>query len=88
MSEEVKQLSKDEAIALVGGKREEIHCFIQGGMMLVGADWGWDEFERAVDRAESRVEAGEQAQRMKHPLAMFVDGKWKFFAAATLKEGE
>ena len=62
-------MTKDEAIELVGGKRDYIHCFVnpRGGMLL-GADWSWESFEEALDTAQEFGKAGGQAQQMKHPL--------------------
>ncbi len=85
MSEEIKQLTKDEAVALVGGVRETIHCFLNPGGMLLGADWNWHEFETALEKAERIEEAGDTAKSMKHPLALFNGGKWQFFEAVPAK---
>jgi hypothetical protein len=77
-------LTKDQAIELVGGKREYIHCFLQSlsnyHAALLGADWTWDEFEKALDE-ESVIEvAGSNAAAMNHPLAILKNQTWYFFA--------
>ena len=78
MEKEREYLTKEQAIELVGGKREEIHCFLNPGGMLVGADWSWKEFVDLLDKSEVIEKAGEQAQAMNHPLAVY-SGKWYFF---------
>ena len=80
MSEVIKLLSKEEAIKLVGGKRDYIHCFLNPNGMLIGTDWSWNEFDELLNETEKIMEAGEQAKRMKHPLAVFKN-KWHFFEA-------
>lgn len=75
----VETLTKDQAIEFVGGKRDEIHCFLNPGGMLLGADWSWDAFEKILDDADSIQKSGEQATRMRHPLAVLANNKWHFF---------
>ena len=78
MSEVREYLSKEEAIKIVGGKRDSIHCFLNPGGMLIGADWSWNEFDKLLNEAEEIVKAGKQAVAMRHPLAVFKD-RWHFF---------
>lgn len=87
MSEQIERLTKEQAIELVGGKRETIHSFMGGGMILLGADYSWDQFEKTLDEAIEIQKAGEQATRMNHPLAVKKpEGKWIFFET-NKKEG-
>lgn len=79
MSEEMKSLTHLEARQLVGGGREYIHCFTNPNGMLIGADWPWFEFERALENASEIVHAGAAATAMGHTLAVRVDGRWLFF---------
>ena len=84
MGEDLKVLTKDQAIELVGGKREFIHCFKNPNGMLIGADWKWTEFEKLLDEASTDIKgiitpSGQTATNMKHPLAVFHKGSWNFF---------
>lgn len=74
-----KDMTKEQAIELVGGRHEEIHCFLNPGGMLIGADWSWKSFEECLDNAERITIAGESASRMGHGLAVYTYGKWHFF---------
>ena len=72
-------LTIEEAIKLVGGKRDYVHCFKNPGGMLIGADWEWHKFVSLMEGAERIEAAGETAQSMKHPLAVLANGSWHFF---------
>lgn len=80
-------LTKEQAIELVGGVRKTIHCFLNPSGILLGADWSWKEFENALDEAETIEKAGESAIKMKHPLCLFVKGKFHFFEQINNKGG-
>jgi len=76
---EVKKLTISEAIELVGGEREYIHCFMNPNGMLLGADWQWQRFLDEMETATRLAPAGPTAERMGHPLGVFSAGSWKFF---------
>ena len=79
MSKNTELLTKDEAIALVGGESELIHCFINAGFGLIGADWDWPKFLQALDNAKSIQHSGATAVSMGHPVAVSDGEKWMFF---------
>ena len=86
MGEELKVLTKEQAIELVGGKRDYIHCFKNPNGMLLGADWKWEKFEELLDEVSTDIKgiithSGQTATNMKHPLAVFQNGSWNFFGA-------
>lgn len=73
------EMTKEEAVTLVGGEREYIHAFKNPNGMLVGADWDWKTFLSELDSADEIVHAGEAATQMKHPLAVRKNDRWTFF---------
>lgn len=77
--EETERLTKQEAIDLVGGKSEYIHCFKNPNGMLLGADWAWEEFEKELEIATRLAPSGPMAEKLNHPLAVFSGGRWMFF---------
>lgn len=77
-TDDIELLTKEQAITLVGGKREYIHCFVQNGGPLIGADWEWSAFEECLDSADKITTSGSGAAAMRHPLAVH-SGGWRFF---------
>ena len=49
-------------------KSKEIHCFINAGFGLVGADWNKKEVEEALKNAETIEIGGQQCKSMGHAL--------------------
>ena len=71
-------MTKEEALALVGSPRETIHCLVQAGFALIGADWTWAEFENAIKCSSQLSKSGQTATSMGYGLAVNYAG-WKFF---------
>lgn len=81
-------LNKQEAINLVGGKRDTIHCFMNPNGFLIGADWSWSEFEEILDQADQIELAGATAASMGHPLCVWNNNKPYFFSKQDTKDKE
>lgn len=49
---------------------DQVHTFKQGGMALIGCDWGRDEILRAAGKYGAEL-AGAQAAAMKHGVVVY-----------------
>ena len=49
-------------------KSEEIHCFVNAGFGLIGADWNKDKVKEALKNAENIEIGGEQCKALGHAL--------------------
>lgn len=69
MRDEIKKITKEQAVSLIG-EGDIIHTFRNGGGMVFGADWGRESLIEAFEKYESTLElTGEGARRMGHGLA-------------------
>ena len=62
-----KILTIEQAIDILPQK-EQIHCFINAGFGLVGADWNKEKVVEALKCAEVVEIGGEQCKALKHAL--------------------
>lgn len=49
-------------------KSEEIHCFVNAGFGLIGADWNKDRVKETLEDAENIEIGGEQCKALGHAL--------------------
>ena len=67
---ERKSVDADTAIAALPDG-DDVHTFMQGGTgMLLGADWSREDIAAALRKAERIDVTGDQAQSMRHGLAI------------------
>ena len=62
-----KFLTIEQAIDILP-QNEQIHCFIDAGFGLVGADWNKEKVIETLESAESIEIGGEQCKILKHAL--------------------
>jgi hypothetical protein len=75
MSDEIKPLSYDEAVALLPDG-ERIHTFLDGGLALIGADWDRPAILALLREAGPEIEVtGPAAQSMGHGMAAYRNGE-------------
>lgn len=71
-------MNAEEAKNLLGDV-QEVHVFLNpNSAMLIGADWDRKAIDKLLDSAEKIEIGGDQCRAMKHPLAVFSDGRWHF----------
>jgi hypothetical protein len=56
-----------------------VHCFVNAGFMLLGADWSLDDVQRLIEKHGARL-AGPEAIRMGHGLVVVEGDDPRFFA--------
>jgi len=73
-------VSPSEAKAMLADG-DSVHCFLNPGGILLGADWSREDVHAYLDAAETIELAGEPATAMKHGLvARQPRDDWHFFA--------
>ena len=70
MSDRKRYLSAEEAESILP-EGEDIHTFIQQGMMFFGADWSREDIIDKIQKSEIRELTGPAARRMKHGLVLY-----------------
>lgn len=77
MSDEVRILTKEEAIAMLP-ERESVHTFRNPApSVLVGADWGREEIIKAINKYDVEL-TGKEASAMGHGMAFQDEYGWVF----------
>lgn len=85
MNEDKKTVTFDQAVKLLP-EGDTIHTFRQADWMLLGADHSRKRLLEAMKAAPEIHVTGEQAQAMKHGLAIHDEHGWLFIEAANADE--
>jgi hypothetical protein len=73
MSEDRMDVSAEEALGVVK-QGDEVHTFLNGSGVLLGADWARADVEEGIRAAGVRTLTGPMARGMGHGLAFFREG--------------
>ena len=74
-ADDIQLLGYDEAVALLPDG-DSIHTFLDGGFVLIGADWDRADILTLLETTARREVTGDAAQGMGHGLAAYrADGK-------------
>ena len=67
---DIQLLSYDEAVALLPDG-DSVHTFLDGGFVLIGADWDRTDILTLLETTSRREVTGDAAQGMGHGLAAY-----------------